>query len=169
MSRQGYYDDELDQIRKAEKWADGIIADESFRNAIPSGVTIADSLGRFGLKKGQEWILKAQYDSLAPAAAGIFIAAKDGKFGACDSWGRTVLGCEFASVVYQPEAELYIVSDENGKFGLYRVRNLHGVFTVFTLNNRRNGAVCRRVHAAFVNEGQNTRGGERHFRVRAFA
>ena len=117
--RQGYYDDELDQIRKAEKWADGIIADESFRNAIPSGVTIADSLGRFGLKKGQEWILKAQYDSLAPAAAGIFIAAKDGKFGACDSWGRTVLGCEFASVVYQPEAELYIVSDENGKFGLY--------------------------------------------------
>lgn len=117
--RQGYYDDELDQIRKAEKWADGLIADESFRNAIPDGVTVADSLGRFGLKKGQEWILKAQFDSLAPAAAGIFIAAKDGKFGACDSWGRTVLGCEFASVVYQPEAELYIVSDENGKFGLY--------------------------------------------------
>lgn len=117
--RQGYYDRELEQIREAEKWADALIASDSFRNSIPSGVTVADSLGRYGLKKGERWILKAQYDSLVPASAGIFIAAEDGKYGACDSWGRTVLGCSFASVVYQPEAEMYIVSDENGKFGLY--------------------------------------------------
>lgn len=117
--QQGYYDAELKQIREAEKWADSLMNNDSFRNEAPSGITIADTLGKFGLKNGNKWILKGEYDSIVSCNHGIFIVEKAGKFGACDSWGRTILHCDFASVVYQPAVELYIVSDENAKFGIY--------------------------------------------------
>lgn len=116
---QGYYDDVLNKIRRSEEYADAFIADPDFRNEVPSGVYIADTLGFFGLKKDGSWLTGASYESVTPLVRGYYQLQNAGKSGICDSYGRILIDPGFDEIVYQPAEDIFIVKDSEGKYGLY--------------------------------------------------
>ena len=115
----GYYSKVQSRIRSAEQYADAKINDPSFRNTPPSGVFVQDSTGRFGLKRDGKWIHQPTLDSIKVLSHGYFQTSLAGMHGIYDSFGRQIIRNRFASIVYQPSAEVFIVKDAVGKHGLY--------------------------------------------------
>lgn len=115
---EGYYDDELSQIRSAEKWANTLIYDPDFRNVIPEGVQVRDTSRRKGLKFGSRWLTGPDYTGITPVEAGYFSVTSGHGKGICDSYGREIIQCIHEDVRYCEEDEIFIVRD-GGKYGLY--------------------------------------------------
>lgn len=115
---EGYYSDELSQIKSAANWASTKIFDPDFRNDVPEGVYVKDTLKRKGLKCGERWITRASYKGIVPMEDGYYEVTDGHKKGVCDSYGREILACVHDDIEYQQEDEIFIVKSE-GKYGLY--------------------------------------------------
>lgn len=115
---EGYYDDELSQIKSAANWASSKIFDPDFRNEVPEDVQVRDTLRRKGLKRGGRWLTSSTYNSITPLADGFYAVTSGHKKGVCDSYGREILSCIHDNVEYQPEAELFVVKSGD-RYGLY--------------------------------------------------
>lgn len=117
--KSGYYSKVQSRIRSAEQYADARINNPDFRNTPPSGVCVVDSAGRIGLKRDGKWIHQPTLDSIKVLSHGYFQTSLAGMHGIYDSFGRQIIRNRFASIVYQPSAEVFVVKDAVGKHGLY--------------------------------------------------
>ena len=115
----GYYDAVLDRIRAAERETDAKIENPRYRTPLTQKVSIADSLGKFGLKHGNQWIHAPALDTVSTLYHGYFLITFMGKQGIFDSYGRQIIKPVYDSVIYQPQEEVFIVKDHEGKFGIY--------------------------------------------------
>ena len=115
----GYYSKVQSRIRSAEQYAEARINDPGFRNTPPSGVSVEDSLGRFGLKRNGKWIHYPALDSIKVLSHGYFQTSLAGMHGIYDSFGRQIIRNRFHRIIFQPSAEVFIVKDAVGRHGLY--------------------------------------------------
>lgn len=110
---EGAYDLILDRCKEVSQEVNAVIRDTLwYRSSMPNVLIIAQG-NRYGLKVAESdtgWILKPSYDEIESFADGYYKVRKEGFYGVCDSYGRSIIPCDYTFIYPQPDEGIFIVT-----------------------------------------------------------
>lgn len=90
----GFYDDLLDVVRESETSVGRLLADSTYKVRLPQESEFVVPGGQFEM-----------------IGDGFYRVTKNGKSGIADVWGRQILPTEYTSIAYEPELQIFRVTD----------------------------------------------------------
>lgn len=119
-NNEGYYDAVKKDINRVAEQIDILIRDSTYTPAYHSLVIVTDS-SKLGLKSSRidtTWIVRPLYKNIVPIKDGLYAINDGQRNGLVDSYGRILLPCNYVSIDYQKNANIFVCCSAANKDGM---------------------------------------------------
>lgn len=127
----GKYDEVIARIEEVNKPIEANVRDAAYVPEYPSDIVPYQENGHMGLKNGADsCIVQPVYDEVYAIDHPFFLLKKGDKWGACDAYGRIIVGCNYDFIDFEAGTGVFQVR-ENEYIGAYSKTGLPVVFPAF--------------------------------------